>query len=163
MSGMSGRLRDGNCCKYCWYRGLMVITGIALRRPDKTGHWTKRLSPWRDEDAMLMWGESIQFNKVFSAAGEPSENSIYIVCAPKTHNRFRTLGFEEVGRGAETLPKVSHSVSRGGQGSEQGGIHFSKNRPGINATSERTKKHTPSIYNVGLEGILWGFARKLGI
>ena len=38
MSGMSGRLREGNCCKSCWYRGLMLITGMALRRPDKTGH-----------------------------------------------------------------------------------------------------------------------------
>ena len=36
---MSGRGHDVNCCKSCWYRGLMVITGMALRRPDKTGHF----------------------------------------------------------------------------------------------------------------------------
>ena len=36
---MSGRPLDGKCCKSCWYRGLVVITGIALRRPDKTGHF----------------------------------------------------------------------------------------------------------------------------
>ena len=41
---------------------------------------------------------AVQSNKVFSAAGEPSENSIYIVCALKTHIRFQTLG----GRASET-------------------------------------------------------------
>ena len=62
---MSGRLLDGNCFKSCWYRWLTVITGIALERPDKTGHWTKRLSPWRAEDAMLMWGESRSVQQSF--------------------------------------------------------------------------------------------------
>ena len=47
------------------YRCLMVIAVVALRRPDKTGHWTKRLSPWRDEDAMLMWGESRSVQQSF--------------------------------------------------------------------------------------------------
>ena len=36
---MSGLIHDGNCCKSCWYRGLMVIAGIGLERPDKTGHY----------------------------------------------------------------------------------------------------------------------------
>ena len=34
MSGMSGRLHDGNCCKSCWYRGLTVRTGGSA---EKTG------------------------------------------------------------------------------------------------------------------------------
>ena len=55
MSGMSGRLHEVNFCKSCWYRVLMVITGRALRRPDKTGHFRTlgevggewAVPPWR--------------------------------------------------------------------------------------------------------------------
>ena len=36
---MAGLMHDGNCCKSFWDRWLMVIAGISLRRPDKTGHF----------------------------------------------------------------------------------------------------------------------------
>ena len=38
MSGMPSRRHDENCCKSCCYMGLMLKAGMALRRPDKTGH-----------------------------------------------------------------------------------------------------------------------------
>ena len=46
---------------------------------------------------------------------------------------------------------------------------MSKSRPGLNARSERTKKHTPSIYSVVLKGFCldlpenWGFGKIRGI
>ena len=45
MSGMSGRLRDGNRCKSFVFRWLIVITWIALEdrtKPDISGHWGKK-------------------------------------------------------------------------------------------------------------------------
>ena len=117
MSGMSGRQHDGNCCKSCCYMGLMVRTVVALRRPDKTGH-------------------------------------------------FRTLGSWRGGRDAETLQKVSHCVSfcLGGRSGHRmrGGIHFSKSRPGLNARSERTKKHTSSTYRVVWRGFCWDLPENWG-
>ena len=84
MSGMSGWLDDGNCCKSCFYRGLMVVTGIVLRRPDKTGH-------------------------------------------------FRTLGSGQPSGALRHLRKcliVSHSVSRGSQGTERGRYSLFKESAG---------------------------------
>ena len=94
MSGMSGRLHDGNCCKSCWYMRLMVKNGVVLKIPDKTGH-------------------------------------------------FRTLGSGRGGRGAETLQKVSHSVSRDGQGTEQGRYSLVKESAGPQRQVGREKNTGP--------------------
>ena len=49
---------------------------------------------------------------------------------PDKTGHFRTLGSGCGGRGAETLQKVSHSVSRGGRGSEQGRYSLVKESAG---------------------------------
>ena len=67
MSGMSGRLHGVNCCKSCWYRGLMVMIGIAWRRPDKTGHF-RTLGQCRLPMAAMR-------EKTATAGGTPNVNS----------------------------------------------------------------------------------------
>ena len=112
-------------------------SGGALKIPDKTGHWTKRLSPWRADDAMLMWGESIQSNRVFSAAGETSENSIYIVCALKTHNRFPDIELMQITDGGDDEKRLLEGGTPNANPVEN--IHLSKSCwPGLNAWSGRS-------------------------
>ena len=71
---------------------------------------------------------------------------------PDKTGHFQTLGSGRGGRGAETLQKVSHCVlilSRGAaKASNRGGIHFSKNRPGLNARSGGRKNTRPLYIRV---------------
>ena len=59
---------------------------------------------------------------------------------PDKTGHFRTFGSGQPSEALRHRRKcliVSHSVSAGGRYTERGGIHFSKNRPGLNAKSER--------------------------
>ena len=51
---MSGRVCHVNFCKSCFYMGLVARTGMALKRPDKTGHFrTLGQKALKTDDAAL--------------------------------------------------------------------------------------------------------------
>ena len=83
-SGMSGRLHDEKCCKYWWYRGLMVRRGAEVEMRSKSVSRTGRAmryrwsvladkTGWPEKGGMITPVEALRWDEAFPLQSSSDE------------------------------------------------------------------------------------------